>query len=88
MYITSSYVVSKYSGMSYRNFVEQRIMAPLGMNSSTLSPDRAAQTGKLTQTWTSGRRIPLFFTESMADLSAGDGAVLSSVEDMVRIMND
>ena len=87
MYITGSYVISKYSGMSYRDFAEQRLLTPLGMTSSTLSPDRAAQTGNLTQSWSPvGRRIPFFYTESMADLIAGGGGVMSSVEDLVSNM--
>jgi CubicO group peptidase (beta-lactamase class C family) len=78
-------VVSKYSGSSYRDFVEESILLPLGMTSSTLYPDRAFETDKLTQSWTpSGRRIPFFIPESTADLVAGAGGVMSTVKDMVR----
>ncbi|KAJ7770537.1 beta-lactamase/transpeptidase-like protein [Mycena metata] len=83
MYITGAYVVSKYSGSSYRDFVEERIFRPLGMKSSTLYPDRAFETGKLTQSFTpSRRRIPFFMPEETADLIAGAGGVMSTAEDM------
>ncbi|KAJ7018287.1 beta-lactamase/transpeptidase-like protein [Mycena alexandri] len=83
MYITASYVVSKYSGMSYRDFVEKRIMLPLNMTSSTMHPDRANATGTMSQNWSPlGRRIPFFLEESKADLIAGAGGVMSTAEDM------
>ncbi|KAF8147799.1 beta-lactamase/transpeptidase-like protein [Mycena galopus ATCC 62051] len=85
MYITGAYVVSKYSGSSYRDFVEERILLPLGMTSSTLYPNRAFENGRFTQSWTpSRRRIPFFMPEHTADLIAGAGGVISSVEDMVH----
>ncbi|KAJ6584394.1 beta-lactamase/transpeptidase-like protein [Mycena capillaripes] len=83
MYITGAYVVSKYSGSSYRDFVEERILQPLRMASSTLYPDRAFEAGQFTQSWTpSRRRIPFFMPESTADLIAGAGGVMSTAEDM------
>ncbi|KAJ6558172.1 beta-lactamase/transpeptidase-like protein [Mycena capillaripes] len=83
MYTTGAYVVSKYSGSSYRNFVEERILLPLRMSSSTLYPDRAFETGKFTQSWTpSRRRIPFFMPENKAELIAGAGGIMSTVEDM------
>ncbi|KAJ7078076.1 beta-lactamase/transpeptidase-like protein [Mycena epipterygia] len=85
MFITGAYVVSKYSGSPYRDFVEERILRPLGMTSSTLYPDRAFETGNFTQSWTtSRRRIPFFMPEHTADLIAGAGGVMSAAEDMTR----
>jgi CubicO group peptidase (beta-lactamase class C family) len=85
MYIAGSYVVSKLSGMPYRDFVENRIMLPLNMSSSTMHPDRVSENEKFSQTWTAARRrIPFFITEHTADLIAGAGGVISTAEDMVR----
>ncbi|KAJ7292172.1 beta-lactamase/transpeptidase-like protein [Mycena rebaudengoi] len=85
MYLTGAHVVEKYSGISYRDFVEKRIMKPIGMSASTLSPDRAFKSGNMTQSWTpEGRRIRFFFSDSSADLIAGDGGVMSSAEDMLK----
>ncbi|KAJ7346248.1 beta-lactamase/transpeptidase-like protein [Mycena albidolilacea] len=84
MYIAGSYVVSKLSGMAYRDFVENRIMLPLNMSSSTMHPDRVSESDKFSQTWTSTRRrIPFFMTENTADLIAGAGGVISTAEDML-----
>ncbi|KAJ7151105.1 beta-lactamase/transpeptidase-like protein [Mycena filopes] len=83
MYVTGAYIVSKYSGSSYRDFVEERVLRPLGMASSTLYPDRAFQTGRLTQSFTpSGRRIQFFMPEHTAELIAGAGGVMSTVQDV------
>ncbi|KAJ6595625.1 beta-lactamase/transpeptidase-like protein [Mycena vulgaris] len=85
MFITGAYIVSKYSGMAYGDFVETRILSPLGMSSSTLHPERAFETGNFTQSWTpSRRRIPFFMPEHKADLIAGAGGVMSTAEDMTR----
>ncbi|KAJ6510503.1 beta-lactamase/transpeptidase-like protein [Mycena sanguinolenta] len=85
MYVTGAYVVSKYSGSSYRDFVEERILLPLRMSSSTLYLNRAFESGKFTQSWTqSRRRIPFFMPEHTADLIAGAGGVMSNAEDMVN----
>ncbi|KAJ6602444.1 beta-lactamase/transpeptidase-like protein, partial [Mycena vulgaris] len=85
MFIAGAYVVSKYSGMAYRDFVETRILASLGMSSSTLHPERAFESGNLTQSWTpSRRRIPFFMPEHKAELIAGAGGVMSTAEDMTR----
>ncbi|KAJ7282829.1 hypothetical protein C8J57DRAFT_1172873 [Mycena rebaudengoi] len=80
-----AYVVTKYSGISCRNFVETRILKPLGTTASTLSPDKAFKNGNLSQSWTpGGRRIPFFLPESSADLLAGPGGVMSTAEDMLK----
>ncbi|KAJ7461808.1 beta-lactamase/transpeptidase-like protein [Mycena galericulata] len=85
MYITGAHVVSKYAG-SYRDFVEERIFRRLGMTFSTLYPNRAFETGKFTQSWSTAtrRRIPFFMPEQTADLIAGAGGVMSTAEDMTR----
>ncbi|KAJ7104474.1 beta-lactamase/transpeptidase-like protein [Mycena belliarum] len=87
MYIAGAHVVSRYAGMPYRDFVEKRILSPLGMASSTLHPDRAFATGKFTQFFMpSGRRIPFFTREQTADMIAGPAGVMSTAEDMTLWM--
>ena len=84
MYMVGAHVVSKFSGMSYQSFVSSRIFAPLNMSSTTFSPSKAAQSGRLTQTWTRDvRRIPFWFSDEVASLFAGAGGIISSAEDMV-----
>ncbi|KAF7290005.1 hypothetical protein HMN09_01305200 [Mycena chlorophos] len=84
MYIVGAHIIFKYSGLDYRDFVAKRIFKPLGMSSSTLYPDEAAATGRLSQAWSpvSGRRIRFFMPEHSALLIAGAGGVQSTVQDM------
>ena len=85
MYTVGAYIVTKLSGMRFEDFVSDRIFKPLGMKSSTYSIDAAIQTGKFTETWTSfGRLIPRLIEDEFADLAAGPGGVISSVEELVR----
>ncbi|KAJ7282733.1 beta-lactamase/transpeptidase-like protein [Mycena rebaudengoi] len=85
MYLTGAHLIEKYSGVSYRDFVENRILKPVGMTASTLSPDRAFKSGNMTQSWTpNGRRTNFFYSERSADLIAAGGGVISSAEDMFK----
>ena len=84
MYMASAHVVARLAGVPYTDFVQSRIIAPLGMNATTYSPSGAEKTGKLTQTWTRGvRRIPYWFPDEVAALFAGPGGAISNAEDMV-----
>ena len=81
-----SHVISVLSGIPYTQFVHQRILDPLNMSYTTFNSSEAAQTGLLTQSWTSfGRRIPYWFREESTTLVAGPMGVISNVVDMVGI---
>ena len=85
--MTGAYIISKYTG-SYINFVQERIFKPLGMDSTTYSPQVAKESGEFTQSWTSrGRRIPNWFSESSKGRNAGPGGITTSVVDLVRSFN-
>lgn len=86
MYMTTSYVISKYAGMQYADFVKERIWDRLNMSSTTFSPITASKDGRLTQSWTKrGRRLPFWFTEDAIELNAGPGGVITNVEDTVGL---
>ena len=81
-----SHVIVVYSGIPYSQFLEERIFHPLNMSSTTFSPDKAKQSGKLADVWhASGRLIPFWITEDTIDLHAGPGGIISSVKDMVGV---
>lgn len=83
MFVTGSYIVSKYAG-SYTDFVAERIFEPLGMGSTTFFHSAAAQTGNLTQAWVQPlRRIPYWLTDETSELIAGAGGIISNVADLV-----
>lgn len=72
--------------MPYPEYIQQRIFDPLNMTSTTFSPRKARQAGKLSEAWTSfGRLIPFWFSDETLDLHSGPGGIISNVEDMVSI---
>ena len=89
MYVLASHIVSTYSGMPFRKFVQERIFDPLGMNATTYSPVVAGKSGLLSQQWSSeaagGRRISYWVsTEVREEFIAGAGGIISTAVDMVR----
>lgn len=85
MYVVAAHIISTYTG-SYTRFVQERIFDPLNMTSSTFSLSKAVQSGKMTQSWGSmanGRRIPHWMKDSVMDMIAGAGGIISNVVDMV-----
>jgi len=86
--VVGAYIVSTLTGIRYPDFVNSRIFKPLGMASSTYSIESALQTGRFTNTWTSfGRLIPPWIEEEFVDLIAGSDGVISSVEDLARLIS-
>ncbi|EKM60484.1 uncharacterized protein PHACADRAFT_167829 [Phanerochaete carnosa HHB-10118-sp] len=84
-YIIGAHIISTYSGMPYTEIVKERIWKRLSMTSSTFSPNEAALSSKLAQTWTANRRRILFwFSEEVAELSAGPAGIITNVVDMTR----
>ncbi|KAL5529636.1 hypothetical protein ACEPAG_5621 [Sanghuangporus baumii] len=84
MYTTGAHIITKYTG-SYIDFATERIFRPLGMNSTTFSPDEAARSGKVTQSWTAhGQRIPYWILEEEKESTAGPGGIISSVVDISK----
>ena len=82
MFKVGTYILEKYSSHSFEEFLQERILVPLGMDSTTTSPDKAGS--NKSQAWSAtGRRIPHWFTEKGAKLASGAGAVISSAKDMV-----
>lgn len=85
MYFLASYIVSTYSGSSFRDFVKNRIFDPLNMTSTTYHGDQAEASGLFSQSLApEGRRIPYWFLDdATSELVAGAGGVISSTVDMV-----
>ncbi|KAF9232374.1 beta-lactamase/transpeptidase-like protein [Melanogaster broomeanus] len=85
MYVVGAHIIATYADKPYTSFVEERIFSPLGMSSSTFSPEKAESSGKFSQGWTKdGRRLPQWFSEDTAFLFAGPGGVISSAVDMSK----
>ncbi|KAI0645099.1 beta-lactamase/transpeptidase-like protein [Trametes meyenii] len=82
-FIVGAHILVNYANTSVDAFVPPRIFEPLNMTSSTYSPSEAAESGRLTQTWTRGvRRIPYWFSEEVHGLFVGAGGAISDIHDM------
>lgn len=80
--MVGTYILEKYSGISFEDFLQERIFVPLSMNSTTSSPGIAGK--QKSEAWSaSGRRIPFWFTEKGAKVVAGAGTIISGSRDMV-----
>ena len=84
--MTTAYIVEKYSGMSFPDFVQKRIFDKLGMHFSTYSANKAEATGHLSHVWSNnGRRIPYWITDDTLHINPGPGGVISNVIDLVLL---
>ena len=85
MYIFLPEVINTYSGMTFQEFVTERIFAPLNMTSTTYNLTEAEATGHMSQSWIfTGRRIPIIFQDpTTTNLIAGAGGAISNAIDMV-----
>jgi CubicO group peptidase (beta-lactamase class C family) len=82
--MTAQHLVEKYSQKRLPDFVAERIFGPLNMTSSSYSPSSAVSTGRLSEFYHLGRRIPIFFTEDDVSVMGGAGGVLTTAEDMMK----
>jgi len=84
MYIAAGEVIAVASGQSYTQFVEERILKPLGMSRSTFQLNRLSALGNFAQPHAHGdgknHPIPWVSWETVAST----GGLMSSVEDMAR----
>ena len=84
MFVLGAHLISTYSGMPYVDYAQERIFDPLNMTSTTFSPNKAFESGKRSESWAEdGHFIPFWFTEDMIELNAGQGGIISNVDDMV-----
>ena len=86
MYMVGAHVIAALSGVSFAEFVKDRILKPLRMSHSTYSINEAIQSGKASETWTPfGRRIPPWMEGLNTELLAGPGGLISNVRELVRV---
>jgi len=84
-YETLGLIVQMMSGMSYEDYVEQNILAPLEMKNSFTSQDEALKHGMATgHRWWYGFPVPVTFPYNRSELPAG--YLISSAEDMAHYL--
>lgn len=86
MYMVTSEVLNKYTG-DHKQFIQDRILNPVGMSSTTFSEVKAKRTGHFSSSWDNsshGRQIPYWFPEPTANFMSAAGGLISSANDMVN----
>lgn len=99
MYIAAALIVERISGIPYIDFVQEKIIGPLGLRSTTYNGTAAELEGHLAEGfallqtnasdgegWTKSVHRPtsLFLSPEIRPVIAGAGGVLSSAKDIVR----
>lgn len=86
MYIVAGEVVARVSGMSWAEFVQSRIMAPLGMNRSSFMNDNSRDQNNLALPHSSatGKLKEIGEFEDLQRVTGAAGGIYSSVNDMTK----
>jgi CubicO group peptidase (beta-lactamase class C family) len=88
-YSVLSYIVELTSGESYADYVQENILLPLGMNSSSADVNNISS---IPLGYTRFFSFPVPMSESILMYGAGEGFIISTCDDMARyaiaIMND
>ncbi len=85
MFVTAGEVVARVSGMSWQDFIEQKMMQPLNMTNSRAGFSRI---DKNNENWSTGHipfegKLHPFFVNYLEDFR-GAGAIASSADDMSK----
>lgn len=80
-YSLLAYIIELVSGQTYAEYVQQHILTPLGMNTSTADPFHAAG---LAQGHTRLFGFPVRMSEEIPAYGVGEGFIVSTAEDMAR----
>lgn len=86
MYMATAEALNKYIG-DHKQFIQDRILNPVGMSSTTFSEVTAKRTGHFPSSWddfSRGRQIPYWFPEPTAGFMSAAGGLISSANDMVN----
>jgi hypothetical protein len=84
MYIVAGEVVARISGMSWENFVEQRIMQPLGMTHSAASYNRLRDKSNVIDAHVPVNGILQVVPKELNEMADAAGGIYSNVTDMSK----
>jgi len=84
LYLVAGEVVARVSGRSWEEFVEQRIMQPLGMERSSSSPGRARERSNMIDAHVPVNGVLQVVSMYESDLLNPAGGIISSVADMTK----
>jgi CubicO group peptidase (beta-lactamase class C family) len=84
LYLVAGEVVARVSGQSWEQFIEERIMKPLGMEKSSASPGRARDRSNMIDAHVPVNGVLQVVPMYESDLLNPAGGIISSVADMTR----
>lgn len=84
LYLVAGEVVARVSGKSWEQFIEERIMKPLGMDSSSASPGRAIDRSNMIDAHVPVNGVLQVVPMYESDLLNPAGGIISSVADMTK----
>ena len=84
LYIVAGEVVARVSGMSWEDFIERRIMAPLGMDHSAASWDRLKDTTDWIDAHAPVEGVVRVIARSRSKVDHAAGGIYSSIADLSK----
>jgi CubicO group peptidase (beta-lactamase class C family) len=84
LYLVAGEVVARVSGLSWEEFVEERIMKPLGMEKSSSSPGRVRDRSNMIDAHVPVNGVLQVVPMYESDLLNPAGGIISSVADMTK----
>ncbi len=84
LYLVAGEVVARVSGQSWEQFIEERIMQPLGMERSSASPARARDRSNMIDAHVPVNGVLRVVPMYESDLLNPAGGIISSVADMTK----
>ncbi|WP_411894094.1 serine hydrolase [Winogradskyella sp. A2] len=92
MFIIAGEVLKRVSGLSWEEFIEQRIMKPLGMNNSSASYNRVTDKSNIIDAHTRADGKVIQIPHDWSETANAAGGIVSNVNDMLTwakfLMND
>ena len=92
MFIIAGEVLKRVSGLSWEEFIEQRIMKPVGMNNSSASYNRVTDKSNIIDAHTRADGKVIQIPHDWSETANAAGGIVSNVNDMLTwakfLMND
>lgn len=83
MYIIAGEVIKRVSGLSWEDFIEQRIMKPVGMINSKASYNRVANRSNIIDAHTRAEKKVIQISHDWSETANPAGGIMSNVPDML-----
>lgn len=87
MYIIAGEVIKRASGLSWEDFIEQRILQPVGMKNSKASYNRVTNRSNIIDAHTRTEKKVVQIPHDWSEIANPAGGIMSNVDDMLTWAN-